>query len=80
MLTQMNQQEYDQQEAASCSPTPAVVTVPLLEAQSNRHLLLVQLCSPILEGAPDLHLPHPNHHLHQNVLYIAEQLAVWRET
>jgi hypothetical protein len=81
MLTQMSQQERDQQESVSYSPTLAVAMVPLLEARSNHHLLPVQLCSPIPGEAPDLHHPHPNHHLHQNGLHITtEQLAVWRET
>lgn len=67
MQTQMIQQGYDQQVAVSCSPTPAVEKVPLLVEQSNHHLPLVQLNSPIQGAAPDPHLPHPNHYLDQQL-------------
>lgn len=68
MQTQMTQQGYDQQEAVNCSPTPAVVRVPLLVAQSIHRLFLARLSSPVQEAAPDPHPPHPNHHLYQDVL------------
>jgi hypothetical protein len=70
MQTQTIQQGYDQQATVSYSPTPAVETVPLLVEQSNHHLPLEQLNSPIQGAAPGPHRPHPNHHLGSTIVHV----------